>query len=362
MSGEPSTTTVTLATIAARLGVSRSTVSNAYNHPDQLSPALRQRVLDTAKSMGYTGPDPVARRLRKGRAGAIGVLFSELLQYAFADVASVMFLEGVATASEHADSGMLLIPAPPTQQSATIIHDAMVDGFILYSIPPTHPFVDVALGRRVPVVCVDQTRIPGVSWIGIDDRKAASDAANHLLELGHRDFAILVYGLGEAPRDESTGRVQFDDVPEDYVPTVSWLRLRGYRDAMQEQGVDWDAIPMIECDMNSDVCGARAAHTLAARDHRPTGLLCTSDSLALGVIDVAEQVGFRVPQDVSVVGFNDIPGASLSSPTLTTIRQPLREKGAQAAALLLGGHAEEPSQIHLDAELIVRQSSAAPNS
>ena len=199
---------VTLATIAAHLGVSRSTVSNAYNHPDQLSPALREKILATASDLGYTGPDPVARRLRQRKAGAIGVLFAESLQRAFADSASVLFLEGIASASEEADSGMLLIPAKPSEESAAVVQDAIVDGFILYSIPPEHPFVKAALRRRLPVVCVDQTRIGGVSWVGIDDLEASRQAAQHLVDLGHRKFAILVFGLtvgtdGDTPLSKS---------------------------------------------------------------------------------------------------------------------------------------------------------------
>lgn len=339
---------VTLATIAAHLGVSRSTVSNAYNHPDQLSPALREKILQTALSLGYTGPDPVARRLRQRRAGAIGILFSETLQYAFADAASVLFLEGVAVAGEQADSGMLLIPARPSEESAQVIQDAIVDGFILYSIPPGHPFVEAALRRRVPVVCVDQTRISGVSWVGIDDYEASKQAAQHLIDLGHRHIAVLAYGI-ESPTINGEG-------PTD-VQSVSKVRLAGYRDAFEAAGIAWSNVRVLECNRNTaDEGGAVTAKLLDTSD-APTAILCTSDVIAHGVLRTARERSISIPERLSVVGFNDLPASAVTEPPLTTIRQPLVEKGSRAARLLLEHTAGEGEQsIKLEAELVVRGS------
>ncbi len=339
---------VTLATIAAQLGVSRSTVSNAYNHPDQLSPQLRERILAKASELGYTGPDPVARRLRQGSAGAIGVLFSESLQNAFADSASVKFLEGVAAAGEDADSGMLLIPARPSEKSASVVTNAIVDGFVLYSIPPTHPFVQAALNRRLPVVCVDQTRIGGVAWVGIDDRTAARDAAQHLLDLGHRNFAVLVYGLAE---DETV-----DADTESSSPTVSRLRLEGYRDALGAAGVHWANVQKFVCEQNTEAAGSSAAEIILKGANPPTAVLCTSDTLALGFLDVARSQGVHVPEDVSVVGFNDAPSSEAAG--LTTVRQPLVEKGTTAARMLLKQEAAGDTNVKLEASLVTRTTTA----
>lgn len=348
---------VTLATIAAHLGVSRSTVSNAYNHPDQLSPQLRERIFETAASLGYNGPDPVARRLRQRHAGAIGILFSEPLHYAFADEASVLFLNGVASAGEQADSGLLLIPARPSEESAQVVQNAIVDGFILYSIPPGHPFVEAALRRRLPVVCVDQTRIGGVSWVGIDDRTAARDAAQHLVDLGHRKIAIIVYGLGPKHADNTE-----PVTTEGPCPSVSWLRLEGYNDAMKSAGIDWNSVVISECEYNTTECGLDAARQLLESDDRPTAILCTSDVLAIGVLEAAKEREITVPQQLSVVGFNDLPSAAKTTPPLTTVRQPLVAKGHSAAELLLAGTASEDKNVALEAELIVRESTAPARS
>jgi DNA-binding LacI/PurR family transcriptional regulator len=340
---------VTLATIAARLGVSRSTVSNAYNHPDQLSPALREKIFDLAQTLGYTGPDPVARRLRQRKAGAIGVLFAESLQKAFADAASALFLEGVAIAGEKTDSGMLLIPARPTEENAQAINDAIVDGFILYSIPPGHPFVEAALRRHVPVVCVDQTKIGGVSWVGIDDLAASAQAAQHLVDLNHRRIAVVVFGLNtNAPADEYAS-----------TPSVSRLRLQGYRRVLETAGISWSDVPIVECVENTESAGAAAAHRLFEGSGRPTAILCTSDPLALGVMRAARDYSIPVPSQLSVIGFNDLPMAANAEPPLTTVRQPLVEKGIEAARLLVAAtQVGEKGNVQLEATLVVRESTA----
>src|SRR5256885_9401960 len=123
----------TLASLAAELGVSRTTVSNAYNRPDQLSPELRRRVLETARRLGYPGPDPVARSLRTRKAGAVGLLLTENLSYAFRDPAALGFLEGLALACEGAGQGLHLVPASPGRDDVAAGHRAGGDGVGGYS-------------------------------------------------------------------------------------------------------------------------------------------------------------------------------------------------------------------------------------
>jgi len=122
----------TLASLAAELGISRTTVSNAYNRPDQLSPQLRMRVMDTARRLGYPGPDPVARSLRTRKAGAIGLLLTERLSYAFRDPGAVSFLEGLTLECDQARIGLLLVPARPDSDDVLAVSSASVDGFVVY--------------------------------------------------------------------------------------------------------------------------------------------------------------------------------------------------------------------------------------
>src|SRR5919112_4261033 len=132
---------VTLADVAAHLGVSRTTVSNAYNRPDQLSPALRDKVLAAATDLGYAGPDPMARGLRRGRTGSLGLVFDQPLTYAFTDPAAALFLQGMAAGLEEHGAALSLIPRMPEgpTRSAEMVRSALVDGYMLFCTAADDP-------------------------------------------------------------------------------------------------------------------------------------------------------------------------------------------------------------------------------
>ncbi len=198
----------TLASIAAELKISRTTVSNAYNRPDQLSTELRERVFEVAKRRGYAGPDPMARSLRTRKAGAVGVLLTEALSYSFRDPAAMSFLSGLSEACEAAGQGLLLIPAGPgltDAEAAQVVHRSSVDGFVVYSVPPEDPYLAAVLERHLPIVACDQPRgIGAAPVVGIDDRRPMRDLAAHLIELGHREFGIVCMRLGRERHDASS--------------------------------------------------------------------------------------------------------------------------------------------------------------
>jgi DNA-binding LacI/PurR family transcriptional regulator len=346
---------VTLQTIADALGVSRTTVSNAYNRPNQLNPELRRKVLETAAALGYAGPDPAARRLRSGRSEAIGLLFCDTLSRAFADPAAMQFLQGLAGQTEPAGLPLLLLagPQPDGGDVVTAVREAVVDSFVVYSLPEDHPQIQAALERRVPVVVVDEPRLPGMSFIGVDDRGGSRQAAQHLVDLGHRRFGAI--SMRVIDDDHPGGRL----VPERLAAatyTVTRERLAGYRDALEAAGIDWSAVPIEERPGNSPEAGAIAARELLSLDPRPTAILANTDLLAFGVLGAARELGIDVPGELSVVGFDDVPGAAYSVPPLTTVRQPLEEKGIAAARVVLE-RPEEPTELLLPTELVVRQSS-----
>src|SRR5690348_5773088 len=137
----PTQTTVTLADVAAQLGVSRTTVSNAYNRPDQLSPKLRDRVLAAATELGYAGPDPMARGLRRGRTGSLGLVFDQPLTYAFTDPAAALFLSGMAAGLEEHGAALSIIPRMPDgpEGSAEMVRSALVDGYMLFCTAADDP-------------------------------------------------------------------------------------------------------------------------------------------------------------------------------------------------------------------------------
>ena len=253
----------TLKQLAAAAGVSRTTASNAYNRPERLSAAVRERVLATARDLGYPGPDPTARSLRTGHVGAIGVLLAEALAFAFDDPAAVLLFRGIAETGELSGVGMTLVPAPPEQPTdATAVTRAVVDGFLVYHLPDGHPGMAAVLARGLPTVVVDGPELGGVSFVAVDDRGGARRAAEHLL--------------------------------------------------------------------------------------------------ALGAIEAAGKRGLPVPGGLAVTGFDDLPAAAGAG--LTTVHQPLAEKGRVAAHLLLDAlaGATRARRVELPTRLVVRGSTAPP--
>ena len=352
----------TLKDVAAAAGVSRTTASNAYNRPGKLSAAVRARILAAAQELGYPGPDPVARSLRTGRVGALGVLLAEALTFAFDDPAAVLLLRGVAEVGQLADVGLCLLPAPPERPTgaATVtqaVTRAAVDGFLVYHLPDDHPSIPAVLARRLPTVVVDGPDLQGVPLVGVDDRGGARQAAEHLLALGHRRIGVLVDRIAadayRGPVDQQRrGTVGF---------RASHLRLAGYADALRATGLAWEAVPIQECGIPNRASGHAGTAALLDRAPELTAILATTDLLAQGAIQAAHQRNLPVPAALSVVGFDDLPDTV--SGDLTTVHQPLADKGRIAARLLLqalDGAVTPANGVELPTRLVVRGSTASP--
>lgn len=339
----------TLMDVAKAVGVSHTTVSNAFNRPDQLSPELREKIIATARSMKYSGPNPAARMLRTGFARTVAVVWSDLLYRAFEDPAASAFLGGVGEACAERGLGLLLVQGQET--SASIIQTAAVDGFILYSMPKDEETLKVAAERGLPMVIIDQGIQAKIPYIGIDNRAAARGCAQHLKDLGHQKFAIVTFAL------DVDGRSGFVD--ERRLKTCRYTlprdRIEGYLDVLGR-----GPVRIWECVLSNEEDGKAAAERLLNEDDRPTAILATSDRLAIGVIEAARKHKLRVPRDLSVVGFDDVPSARLVTPQLTTVRQPFAEKGRLAVAALLDEKA--PLRRDLPTKLVVRRSTDKPPS
>lgn len=343
----------TLASLAAELGVSRTTVSNAYNRPDQLSAPLREKVLEAARRLGYPGPDPVARSLRTRRAGAVGLLLTEALSYAFRDPMATGFLEGLALACEQAGQGLLLVPASPEHADVTAVHQAGVDGFVVYSVSEDDPHFRAVLERPVPTVVCDQpVGVEGVDRVSVDDRSGMLALGRHLTELGHRRVGVLCMRLGPKRHD---GRASLErQAATSY--HVQAERLGGLRAALAEVGVEWADVPVYERFEHSVEAGVSAATELLAGHPDVTAVVCTSDILAIGALQRATETGLDVPAKLTVTGFDGVPEAERIG--LTTVRQPVRRKGQVAGELLLQrGDRNRPRRVVLPTELVVGSTS-----
>src|SRR5215207_9441105 len=194
---------VTLMTVARAVGVSPTTVSNAYNRPRKLSPALRERIFAAARDLGYPGPDPAAASLRRGRAGSIGLLFGEALTYVFQDPGAVEFLRGLAEGTAKHNTALQLIAALDADEqegAASLLASAIVDGLVVWTLPERHRLLRLARERNIPLVIHGSPRLDGVPFVGVDNRAAAQTAAEHLLQLGHRSLAVISQPFGPARR------------------------------------------------------------------------------------------------------------------------------------------------------------------
>lgn len=349
---------VTLQTIADQVGVSRMTVSNAFSRPDQLSESMRDRILAAADELGYVGPDPRARALARGRTGAVGILLTDSLAYAFTDEVAMALMGAIA--SELAPTGMALTLLSTTQTGDLVpARDVPMDGALVYSCDPSAPAIQWLHRRGLPMVYIDQHPAPDVPSVNVDDRGGARAVAQHLVDLGHRRIGAIVAVVGppagpvpdpsELPMDHSTSE-----------------RVYGWTEALEPVGVRAEYVQAGDYSHDEFV---RAARVLLDRPERATAVLCFSDAIAAAVLQEAHDRGLQVPEDLSVVGFDDNPLARRTRPTLTTVRQDSREKGRVAAAALTaviareqgrepGQDAAAPPVQHLvlPADLVVRDS------
>jgi DNA-binding LacI/PurR family transcriptional regulator len=346
----------TLQTVADAVGVSRSTVSNAYSRPDQLSTELRERVLAAARQLGYPGPDPTARSLRRGSVGAIGMLFTSALSNAFTDPYAVQFLRGLAESGERYDTGLLLVPLPLNDAEAATraVQRAVVDGFCVYSVPEWHASRPAVASRGLPVVSTEvHAGDSAAMFVGMDEAGATRAAGEHIARLGHRRIGVLLdWSLPEPSPVPTVITVASLDEINHYECRE---RLRGYCDALAEVGVGPADLMLVNASGNSRRSGAAAAAYLLDRALRPTAILAVTDLLALGAIDALVARGLWPGRDVSVVGFDDLPEAEVAG--LTTIRQDPLARGRIAGSLLLDPPSDpDARKVVLPTEFIVRAS------
>ena len=333
---------VTIADVAEKAGVSKTAVSFAFNNPDRLNATTASRILDIANELGYR-PDPVARMLTARRTGAIGVLTPQDLSVIFANPFFGSFSAGIAGVAEEAGYGLHFI-SPLHGSLSRAIHRATVDGVVAIGLTIDHPEINEIRRAGLPMVMVDSDVTGEVASVDVDDEGGARLAAAHLIELGHRDVAILAI---DGPRSATPGE-----------GGVVARRLHGYRETLAAAGIEPQPDDVVVGGSTIEG-GIDAFERLWASGRRPTAVLAMSDAMAIGALRAIRAKGIAVPAEISLVGFDDIELAQSTDPPLTTVHQPVRGKGEAAVRLLLSvieGRDQRPGHRRLETRLIVRGS------
>jgi alanine racemase len=333
---------VTISEVALAAGVSKTAVSFAFNNPERLGQATLDRILSVAREVGYA-PHPAARALSMRRSGSIGILIPQRLKTVFANPFMAELIQGIGEFSEAHDLTLLLVP-PLDGSLESAIRAASVDGFISLGLSPDDPAIQTMDRLGIPAVLIDSESASGHPAVNVDDAGGAEAAARHLLQLGHRDIALVMLPPTSSQR---------------WPTPVTARRLAGYRKALDKAGA---GEPFMLTAGATLVAGARAFAALPKGRRRPTGVLVMSDMAAIGLLAAAQAAGLSVPEDLSVVGYDDLPMAAWTNPTLTTVHQPIVEKGRLAAGLLIrrlqGKSVSSPPP--LSTQLVVRASTAIP--
>jgi DNA-binding LacI/PurR family transcriptional regulator len=331
----------TIEDVAARSGVSTATVSRVLSGSVPARPETRERVLAAVRELDYR-PSGVARALKRQETRTLGLLVTDLGNPFYPEV-----VRSVEEAAHDRGYGLVLCNADndPRREIAylDLLLERRVDGVIVASSRATRRHAAALSAVPLPVVLVNSGAAgSGLASIDTAHRLGARMAAEHLLRLGHRRFGHIT----APPSNAAAG-----------------LRLRGVRDALRAAGLDADAMPISEGDGHVEGGDAAVAPLLV---EGVTGIVCYNDLTAIGALRALRTAVRQVPDEVSVVGFDDIEMAAWTDPPLTTIRQPVGEMGRLAVdwvanALSRPASApDEPTAVHLEPALIIRGSTAPP--
>jgi DNA-binding LacI/PurR family transcriptional regulator len=335
--------------VAEAAGVSVMTVSYAYAQPGRVSAEAADRVRAAAERLGYPGPHPGARSLRRGRAGSLGVVLGERLTYAFDDPQAARFLAGVADVCAAEGVGLTLVPIAGADSDAARVAAAAVDGFVVWTTTDDDPVLDAVAGTGLPAVIHAGPHRAGVPVVGIDDRAAAA-AIGQIAFAAARRPVVLSF-----PLDRRRRRALSDGLPDAAVSyPVTRHRLTGFADAWAEAGGDPRALRVAVCPANSAAHGEDFARELLDSPASPDAIAAMSDELALGALRAAAAAGAAVPGALAVTGWDDTDAAGPAG--LTTVAQSLRDQGSRCARLALGHREAVAEDDPPDWRIVVRDS------
>lgn len=325
--------------VARLSGVSRSTVSRVVNNDPNVSETTREKVLEIIKEVNFQ-PNAAARSLAAGRTRILGLVIPMGVSALFTDPYFPLLIQGVSVACNNHDHSVMLWLAEPEYERRTIrkiiSNTGLIDGVIVASSLTEDPLVEALLESTLPFVMVGRHLTnPRVSYVDVDNRNSARDAVTHLMRMGRRRVAMIA-----GPRTMIAG---ID-------------RLEGYYDAYHNRGLAPDPDLVMESDFTE--AGAYLAMNKLL-PHHPDAIFVASDTMAMGALRSLREAGLRVPEDVAMVGFDDMPFAARTEPPLTSVRQPAQRTGIAAAEMLIDlieyGDIN-PRRIILPTELVIRAS------
>lgn len=315
----------TITSLANELGVSPKTVSNAFTRPDQLSAALRERVLNRAEEIGFAGPNPVASAFRRGATGTIGVVYANRLSHAFEDPGFVQVFAGLTSVLETSGYSVTLVGGGVDDVPSQGVAKAMMDGVVVFSLAGDDPRITTIRQRHLPVVVVDQPRSGEWPVVGIDDRAAMRDVAAEAFAVGRRPVGVISFAMNL----HSDRRIYRLDALPDVDLDVTQRRLGGIRDALPADMQSSDIYVFHGWDSREDV-GREGMRQLVEACPDMGTVVCLSDRLALGAVDVLRELD----NAAFVTGLDGVVTDAASGVSVT-VRQPHREKGQVAASTLL---------------------------
>ena len=341
---------VTINDIAKHAGVSKTAVSFAFNDPTRISRETYEKIMRIANELGYI-PDPVARTLATKRSGTIGFLLPQAIPLALKNPFLSHMLQGIGSVCQHEGFSLTIVP-PLKGCIFQGVRSAAVDGFVTLGLETSMKTVQLLRQRHIPFVTIDGEPSEEIPSINTDDMGGAYNIMKYILGLGHRRIAILSLKAAKKIDQEKFSRVRDK-------------RLEGYREALHQFGLSLAPrkVKVIECECSMDG-GKKAANKLFSLKKPPTAILTMSDIIALGVHSFCRESGIRIPAELSIAGFDDIPEASIVSPSLTTVSQPGFKKGEKAGEILINLLHDRKVERHVEfkTSIIIRESTAPPDS
>jgi LacI family transcriptional regulator len=329
--------------IARISGVSRSTVSRVINNHPNVSDRTRERVEEIIKRYNFQ-PNAAARALASQRSNVIGVMIPHIVSAVFSDPFFPLLLQSITSYASHSDYDVTLW-LTSTEDNGNVLNrvlgNRLLDGLIVASAVVDDPVLEKLQERGKPFVLIGHPsarHYASANYIDVENEMGARLMTEYLIKRGHRRIAMIP-GRQELPSNQD--------------------RLVGYANTLEEHGISADPNLVAPVGNFTEVGGYQSMKHLLSQDQNIDAVFCASDYMAYGAIRAIREAGLRIPEDIAVAGFDDMPGTESHHPPLTTVRQPIGQLGIKAAEILIGileGDTSQPYQELLPVEVVIRES------